>query len=137
MLGLTMALRCTNHGELNRIHLYQLYFCAGHCARQVRDALAGDEDKRLLLIPLTTDAIASSPEIARDIRKRVMALPAQTTGAVCANCTARCWDTEPAFKMCAACADVRYCSKECQREHWRAEHREKCGTTSAVYSHDH
>lgn len=40
---------------------------------------------------------------------------------VCAAC-----GKERADKKCAACRMVSYCSKECQRSHWRAEHKKVC-----------
>lgn len=39
----------------------------------------------------------------------------------CANCSS------PAEQQCNACKSVRYCSVECQTEHWDAVHSEMCG----------
>eukprot|EP00737_Agarophyton_chilense_P001358 gb/GEZJ01001527.1/.p1 GENE.gb/GEZJ01001527.1/~~gb/GEZJ01001527.1/.p1 ORF type:complete len:385 (+),score=41.58 gb/GEZJ01001527.1/:82-1155(+) len=40
-------------------------------------------------------------------------------------------------KFCASCQKVYYCSRECQRDGWRAGHRERCTTASCVPSeHD-
>ena len=30
------------------------------------------------------------------------------------------------FKTCGRCGRVRYCSKECQRTHWKAVHKKHC-----------
>jgi TPR repeat protein len=46
---------------------------------------------------------------------------------VCTNCRKK--DTRLSFQRCAKCKEVFYCSKKCQREHWRrpeAPHRETC-----------
>jgi len=39
---------------------------------------------------------------------------------ICANCP------RPGKKRCAACTIPWYCSKECQREHWKKAHRFEC-----------
>ncbi|KAK7050701.1 MYND-type domain-containing protein, partial [Favolaschia claudopus] len=47
-------------------------------------------------------------------------MPAKPTE-ICENCTARRID----LRRCAGCAVVRYCSKECQKAHWK-EHKPYC-----------
>ena len=35
------------------------------------------------------------------------------------------WGEDP-FKVCSACRVPHYCTKECQRAHWRAQHKREC-----------
>ncbi|KAH7922212.1 hypothetical protein BV22DRAFT_672871 [Leucogyrophana mollusca] len=45
------------------------------------------------------------------------------------RCTAmNCTDTveDPQLQRCSGCLANVYCSKECQRSHWKADHRENC-----------
>lgn len=41
------------------------------------------------------------------------------------NCRKQCGKTEQ-FRYCGACKLTRYCSQDCQKEHWKATHKEKC-----------
>ena len=43
-----------------------------------------------------------------------------TTPKLCANCD------QPAIQKCGRCRVARYCSQECQRQHWRV-HKAACG----------
>ena len=43
-----------------------------------------------------------------------------TTPKLCANCD------QPAIQKCGRCRAARYCSQECQRQHWRV-HKAACG----------
>ena len=43
----------------------------------------------------------------------------------CAACERPQLPLEPAFKVCGACGGPKYCSKECQRAHWRT-HKLEC-----------
>jgi hypothetical protein len=43
-------------------------------------------------------------------------------GKWCANCGTKCGDDQ----RCRACLAKTYCGAECQREHWRAAHRDEC-----------
>jgi len=46
---------------------------------------------------------------------------------LCGNCSApEGNESAPKLSACARCALVCYCSKECQRAHWKANHREHC-----------
>lgn len=40
-------------------------------------------------------------------------------------------DKPASFKVCSRCRAVRYCSAECQKAHWKAEHKQQCGTDDA------
>lgn len=46
----------------------------------------------------------------------------------CYNPTCDAMETpgEPLFQVCVACRHVKYCSKECQRAHWRSGHKQDC-----------
>lgn len=37
-----------------------------------------------------------------------------------------CGQRSPDLLRCNRCKEVYYCSKDCQRGHWRAGHREQC-----------
>lgn len=42
------------------------------------------------------------------------------------GCVRRIGGDEVGGGLCAACKTVRYCSRACQRAHWRARHRDEC-----------
>ena len=44
---------------------------------------------------------------------------------LCHNCPAFAHLTEPRYMVCSGCGMARYCSEECQRQHWPL-HREQC-----------
>jgi len=49
------------------------------------------------------------------------------TGRVCNNCLApERGHNNSNLSACARCGLVTYCSKECQREHWKANHKQYC-----------
>lgn len=63
--------------------------------------------------------MASSPEllaIAADVQREAAA-----RANACAACSA-----PAAPKLCSACRGAHYCSRDCQRRHWRNGHREVC-----------
>ena len=48
-------------------------------------------------------------------------------GKVCGNCsTGEGNESAPKLSACARCSLVYYCSKECQRAHWKANHKLRC-----------
>ncbi|KAJ7486991.1 hypothetical protein FB451DRAFT_1554123 [Mycena latifolia] len=53
-------------------------------------------------------------------------MPAQPTE-MCENCTVRRID----LRRCAGCATVRYCSKECQKAHWKS-HKPHCQLNASL-----
>ena len=56
--------------------------------------------------------------------------PQKKKSLVCNNC---CFtDTDPEkFKLCVSCKTVRYCSKDCQKLHWR-EHKVLCNAINSL-----
>ena len=50
-------------------------------------------------------------------------LNALHTRVTCARCNIR---TRECFRKCGGCGSVRYCSRGCQKKHWKEEHKELC-----------
>jgi hypothetical protein len=46
---------------------------------------------------------------------------------VCANC-----DAEGATKLCSACKEEWYCSRECQKSHWKKAHKKSCSLSNGM-----
>jgi hypothetical protein len=44
----------------------------------------------------------------------------------CAYCEGVASCVQPPFQVCAGCRCVRYCSRDCQKAHWRSGHRADC-----------
>ena len=44
----------------------------------------------------------------------------------CAYCEGVASCVQPPFQVCAGCQWVRYCSRDCQKAHWRSGHRAEC-----------
>ena len=59
--------------------------------------------------------------------------PQQLVKNLCQNECAFCHSTEPSCKKCGQCRFVGYCSKDCQRKHWR-KHKPLCSAVSSRYS---
>jgi hypothetical protein len=107
--------------------MYSVLYCSPECGIQhVKDLVDSDYFKHLILVPLPLDTITAVKDTVDDIQARTLALPYDYTGAMCDNCTARHMGGTPKFKMCGACTNMRYCSVECQREHWKAGHKKTC-----------
>uniref|UniRef100_A0A0G4HEZ7 MYND-type domain-containing protein n=1 Tax=Chromera velia CCMP2878 TaxID=1169474 RepID=A0A0G4HEZ7_9ALVE len=45
----------------------------------------------------------------------------------CASCGVKSGPGGKALMSCAGCKSVQYCSKECQKEHWKKTHKRTCG----------
>ena len=58
----------------------------------------------------------------------------------CANCLLFGWEQpDPSslpLKRCTGCQKVKYCSKECQEEHWKKVHKRHCKFFSGVCPSD-
>ncbi|KXZ47496.1 hypothetical protein GPECTOR_35g934 [Gonium pectorale] len=54
-------------------------------------------------------------------------LPAQCANPACANLEGDS-EADLALKVCARCGSVGYCCRPCQTAHWRAGHKEACGS---------
>ena len=50
---------------------------------------------------------------------------------LCHNCPACAHLGEPRYMVCSGCGMARYCSEECQREHW-PRHQEECLAVQAI-----
>jgi hypothetical protein len=49
--------------------------------------------------------------------------------APCANPSCKNWEKEPKeFKSCSVCKSVAYCSRDCQKKDWKAQHKSNCVT---------
>lgn len=54
-----------------------------------------------------------------------MLAPVETTAdSTCAFC-GPC-ETKTFALLCGRCSSVKYCSKDCQRKHWKAGHKQEC-----------
>ena len=79
----------------------------------------------------TAAAVASSSPIAADAsttgESKSMVEAEIIPSRVCANCDKpAAGPDDPTFKRCGRCKLVWYCSKTCQKKHWRKEHRHVC-----------
>lgn len=61
----------------------------------------------------------------RDAAFDLLSDPKPKTQHPCAHCGAVSTDGSR-FKVCSQCRAVRYCSPECQRAHWKTEHKRAC-----------
>ncbi|KAG2207688.1 hypothetical protein INT47_011808 [Mucor saturninus] len=70
---------------------------------------------------------ADREKLIRQLAKE--ATPDSATHRQCANMACDKKETEPgSFKRCGRCQRVSYCSRECQKEHWKTGHRAVCKT---------
>jgi hypothetical protein len=64
--------------------------------------------------------------------KRQAAIQKHTANpcAPCANPPCEKWEKEPKeFKTCSRCKSVAYCSRDCQKQDWNAQHKAECVAT--------
>jgi hypothetical protein len=60
-------------------------------------------------------------------REAVVQKHAANPCAPCANPSCNKWETEPKdFKTCSRCKLVAYCSRDCQKIDWKAQHKSAC-----------
>lgn len=107
--------------------------CGGSGCDACRDAVVVEKelslDERLERNRLDAEAKGDLIDLTKDNVEDAAAAAAATSprsarshGRVCAACG----KTGPIKKMCAGCKRVEYCSKECQKEHWRRAHKREC-----------
>ena len=83
--------------------------------------------------------IVDMPEgAAQKSLKRAKKLEAESARAAarlntpCTGCGASPGEGAPAFKRCAACQAVAYCTRECQKAHWKKAHKRECATLAGA-----
>ena len=54
-----------------------------------------------------------------------------SAGRTCGQC-GRTEDQGETFNHCSRCKDVSYCSKACQKQHWRGGHKDTCQAPSEM-----
>jgi hypothetical protein len=63
-------------------------------------------------------------------RKAVVLRHTASSCAPCSNPSCEKWETEAKeFKSCSACKGVAYCSRDCQKKDWKAQHKAACVAT--------
>jgi hypothetical protein len=66
-------------------------------------------------------------------RKAVMQKHTANPCAPCANLPCNKWETKPKeFQSCSHCIAVAYCSRDCQKKDWKAQHKSACGETYKI-----
>merc|ERR1740123_2302464 len=71
--------------------------------------------------------LAGEMRIGKEIQGNLNALCAESSSLVCAQCCIAPTAPQKLFQ-CDACRRACYCSRSCQRKHWKAGHREACKT---------
>jgi len=132
----TMAYRCTNRVEVGRIHSFGIGFCDAACYTAFVTSLKTDGFTGVVAFsPIPVGDLVESPALKEyEMDRFRLILRAITSGRVCDNCTAHHLEGTPSFKLCSACMNARYCSPECQMEHWTAEHKNECGKPPIILS---
>lgn len=65
-------------------------------------------------------------------RRRTRRAPSVTAGAVAGNCYAlEGSESAPKLSACSRCRLVAYCSRNCQRDHWKTNHKQYCISKAA------
>lgn len=88
-----------------------------------------DEDARKRVEQLMTIMSNMTPEEALHQCAAVTGMDPHAIQLWCQNHIRRCAQclrNGVGFKVCSGCRRVHYCSPECQRAHWRAQHRDEC-----------
>ena len=78
------------------------------------------------------------PEEAREVRMCASFSPPPTptrnSGDICSNCKVFQWSQpeSAALKQCSKCKVLKYCSEDCQVEHWKLVHSKHCKELAAA-----
>jgi hypothetical protein len=80
---------------------------------------------------LTHDAIPDgnkkmSKILLKGTKKNFKATTNLTEGEMCANCYVLEKTLDEKLLKCGQCRVIKYCSRECQREHWKKAHKKQC-----------
>jgi hypothetical protein len=75
---------------------------------------------------------ASSKFALKRRKKEVKVLTNLTEGEMCANCYVLAKTLEKGLLKCGQCRLIKYCSRECQREHWKKAHKKQCKTVAPL-----
>lgn len=75
------------------------------------------ENKKVVINSYTTDDVIALSGLAGNKNVQIM-----TSKFGCSNCG----KMNAKLNSCSACCIVKYCSKECQKEHWKKVHKEQC-----------
>jgi hypothetical protein len=67
-----------------------------------------------------------SKVILKNRKKEVKASTNLTEGEMCANCYVLENTVEGGLLKCGRCMLIKYCSGECQKEHWKKAHKKQC-----------
>jgi hypothetical protein len=67
-----------------------------------------------------------SKVILKGKKEYVKETPNLTQGEMCANCYVLEKTLDEKLLKCGQCRLIKYCSRECQREHWKEAHKKQC-----------
>ena len=80
-------------------------------------------------VVIVPDRPAAGPSSSAAPASLLPPSPSSTTNKTCANCGVSATllaQDDRKLLMCSQCRSVRYCSRECQRAHWKAGHKAEC-----------
>lgn len=83
--------------------------------------------------PHTPDSDTHAPASTHNTPPSVVAMA--STWNICSNCLGEERTDGPKFKICTQCRTSRYCSLDCQRNHWKA-HKPSCKLTGQAVRGD-
>ena len=112
-------------GVMTRWFFYSGSFSMGEFAKKVGDLSANRES---ILINASGPCWRTDPHPGKGIPSKHVEQLLGKISYTCANC-----HIMAPTKVCDKCKFARYCSKECQRDHWSA-HKEECESITSVYN---
>jgi hypothetical protein len=87
-----------------------------------------EEGEKLMICPLCEQVNYCSRECQKDHWKKFHKKECIGNDKMCNNCFRLESELEEGKELmiCALCEQVKYCSRECQTEHWKKKHKKKC-----------